>query len=242
MEKEHQIVQEVYAAKQDNEKADAFIGKYLPFICAEVSRCMGRPCTKHEDEYSIALMAFHEAILGYEEKRGAFFSYASLTIRSRIMDFQRKENRHRGQVSLYDGAEEEDRMLMEMIPDEKDEFTERDNLEATKQEIEELSEVMKTFGVGFADVADHSPRQERTREACMAAVQFAIRHKELLEELLRTHRLPMKELAEGAGVERKTLERHRKYLLAMLLIQTNGYEIIRGHLKRVINRKEGASE
>ena len=37
-----------------------------------------------------------------------------------------------------------------------------------------------------------------------------------------------------SGVERKTLERHRKYMVALLLIYTNGYEIIRGHLKQVM--------
>ena len=35
-------------------------------------------------------------------------------------------------------------------------------------------------------------------------------------------------------MERKTLERHRKYMVALLLIHTNGYEIIRGHLTQVM--------
>ena len=34
--------------------------------------------------------------------------------------------------------------------------------------------------------------------------------------------------------KRQTLERHRKYMVALLLIYTNGYEIIRGHLKQVM--------
>ena len=51
---------------------------------------------------------------------------------------------------------------------------------------------------------------------------------------MRTKKLPLAALVRGAGVERKTLERHRKYVLAMLLILTNGYEIVRGHLQHVL--------
>lgn len=38
----------------------------------------------------------------------------------------------------------------------------------------------------------------------------------------------MNQLVEGAKGERKTLERHRKYIIAILLAYTNGFEIIRG--------------
>ena len=63
----------------------------------------------------------------------------------------------------------------------------------------------------------------------------------LLDELLKSGRLPMAELVKASSVERKTLERHRKYILAMLLIHTNGYEIIRGHIRHGL-RKRGALE
>ena len=56
---------------------------------------------------------------------------------------------------------------------------------------------------------------------------------ELLDQLVHTKKLPMAQLCAGAGVERKTLERHRKYLIASLLAYTNGFEIIRGHLRQI---------
>ena len=76
-------------------------------------------------------------------------------------------------------------------------------------------------------------------EACSSAIRYASENSHLLNELLRTKKLPLAQLAAGSGVERKTLERHRKYILAMLLIQTNGYEIIRGHLRHILKRKGG---
>ena len=234
MQKEHPIIQEVYGAKKDSRKADELIRSCLPFIRSETAKCISRICTDQDDEYSIALIAFHEAILGYEKNRGAFFNYASMLIRSRIIDYQRKEARHQGQVSLYAENNEDDRTILDGMADGRDHFQESANLEATRQEIEELAAAMKRFGVSFSDVADNSPRQERTLAACASAIRFAAGNQQLLAEVLKTGTLPLGKLVQGSGAERKTLERHRKYILAMLLIQTNGYEIIRGHLRHVL--------
>ena len=50
----------------------------------------------------------------------------------------------------------------------------------------------------------------------------------------------MSKLSSGSGVSKKTMERHRKYLVALLCIWSNGYEIIRGHLYHVLKRGETA--
>ena len=70
-------------------------------------------------------------------------------------------------------------------------------------------------------------------QTCLKAIHYAMENRALLDELLKTKKLPLTELVKGSGSDRKTLERHRKYVLAMLVIQTNGYEIIRGHLRHV---------
>lgn len=237
MENEHQIVKAVYAAKNNTQRADDLIRRYIPFIRSEATKFMTRLCTDQDDEYSIAMMAFYEAIMGYERGRGSFLGYAALLIRSRLVDYSRKESRHQGQISLEEqNGGEDDRTLMDTLADQRDYYEESARREATRQEIEELSAVMAAFGVSFADVADHCPKQERTMETCARAVRYGAENPKLLDELLRTKKLPLTQLVLGSGAERKTLERHRKYVLAMLLIQTNGYEIIRGHLYHVLKK------
>lgn len=233
MEKDHEIVRAVYEAKMDNNKADELICRYIPFIRAEASKFLARFCTDSDDEYSIAMIAFHEAVQGYSRERGAFLKYAALTIRSRLTDYARKEQRHQGYLSLDEPGEEDDRTLLEQVADNRDMYEESHNLEATQQEIAELASVLQQFGVSFADIADHTPKQARTMDTCLMAIRYAMENRWLLEELLRTKKLPLAELVSGGGCDRKTLERHRKYVLAMLVIQTNGYEIIRGHLRHV---------
>lgn len=132
MQNEHQIIKAVYAAKNDLQKADDLIRDYIPFIRSEASRCTSRLCTEQDDEYSIAMIAFHEAILGYERNRGTFLSYASMLIRSRIIDFQRKESRHQAHLSLHAENDDTGRTIMEEVADERDHAEESANLEAIK--------------------------------------------------------------------------------------------------------------
>ena len=239
----HSIVAQIYNAKTDPEAADAFIGQYIGFIRSEtVKFTHAAPEDGHEDELSIAMLAFYEAILSYERSRGAFLPYAARAIRNRLIDYYRTEKRHGNVISIHAPAgDEEDRSLLETLPDTRDEIGEYEARTASQQEIQEFGEQLARFGITFSDVADNCPRQSRTLTACRRVLDFARANPELLERVERTGKLPMAELAAGSGVEKKTLERHRKYLVAILLAFTNGYAIIRGHLCQLAPAKGGSA-
>ena len=68
----------VHAAKTDPEAADALIRQYMGFIRSETAKFIKRaPIEGQDEELSIVMLAFYEAILGYEKNRGAFLAYAS---------------------------------------------------------------------------------------------------------------------------------------------------------------------
>lgn len=231
MNEEHQIIREVYEAKENLAAADRLIGTYLPFIKAETAKFLKRPSMEgYDDELSIAMLAFHEAIGGYSRARGAFLKYAAMLIRSRLIDYSRREQRHRGHLSLDAPTNEDEETLAHTLADESNPHEEATDREATRAEIEELTRQMEAFGVSLNDVAGNCPKQQRTLEACRKALEYAKANPKLLDDFLASKKLPLAELASGSGIERKTLERHRKYMVALLLIYTNGYEIIRGHL------------
>lgn len=242
MGEEPKIIQRVYEAKEDVQAADRLIGDYLPFIKAEAAKHLKRSRVEEtDDECSIAMIAFHEAIMSYSRIRGAFLSYASLLMKSRLIDYLRKETRHQGHLSMEAPVGEDGDTIGERLAADGDHQEELAHRDATRKEIEELSRQMEQFGVSLSDVADNCPRQKRTLSACQKVLECAADDKDLLDEFLRTRKLPVGKLVEKSHVERKTLERHRKYLVALLLICTNGYEIIRGHLKQVL-KKGGAAK
>ena len=181
------------------------------------------------------MLAFYEAVLAYEKSWGAFLPYAARAIKNRLIDHYRTEKRHGNVISLHTplGGEEDGGELLDTIPDTVDHAGDYAVRTASRREIQEFSERLAQFGLTFSDVADNCPRQERTFAACRRVLDYARANPELLNKVAETGKLPMNELALGSGTERKTLERHRKYLVAILLAFTNGYEIIRGHLCQI---------
>ena len=158
----------------------------------------------HEDELSIAMLAFYESILSYEKSRGAFLPYAARAIRNRLIDHYRSEKRHRTVVSLHAPAgDDEDRPMLETLPDTRDAISDYAVRTASQQEIREFGEQLGRFGITFSDVADNCPKQERTLAACRRVLEYARSHPELLDRLVESGRLPIHELAVGSGVDKK---------------------------------------
>ncbi len=233
---EADIVQRVLSAKGNALVIDQLIADYLPFIKGVASKACGR-IVGNDDELSIAMLAFHEAIGGYDQQKGAFLKYAELIIKRKIIDFQRKEKRHSGQVSLDKPLNDsEDASMLDLIADQSDQYQSIAMRDATRDEIMELTAQLAEFDLSLSDIADNCPKQDRTFAACQKAIAYARQNPDLICDLKQSGRLPLAKLVAGAGIERKTAERHRKYIMALMLIYSNGYEIIRGHLKQVLSR------
>ena len=240
-----EIVKQVYAAKEDVRAANELVRQYLPFIKSETAKFLGRiPVEGRDDELGIAMFAFHESAMAYSRGKGAFLKLAATAIRNRLIDYRRKEQRHADLVSLDQtiGGGEESRTLLEQLDAGHDEISYRQDRRTVREEIEKFARELSEYGLTLTDIAENCPRQQRTLDACHQVLTHARANPVLLEQLTATGRLPMASLSSGSGVERKTMERHRKYLVvALLLAFTNGFEIIRDHLRQMSAGKGGTT-
>ncbi|HHX18884.1 MAG TPA: sigma-70 family RNA polymerase sigma factor [Clostridiaceae bacterium] len=235
MHREQDMAERVYAARQDPDLTDDFIYQYLPFIKAETTRFLKRACDDQDDELSIAMIAFHDAMKNYHSERGAFIPYASLVIRNRLTDYVRKEQRHRRVISLETQLDDDLTLGDTVAADERDPLQDED-LQTTVAEIMEFKEQLQTFDITLDELVEQTPKQQRSLDICKKAIAFTIGDRALLQRVVETGRLPLKEIAEGAQVSRKTLERHRKYLVGIFLIFSNGYAYMRDHLNEMLIR------
>lgn len=231
----------ILKARENPDEADFFIKKYMNFIKSETSKFTKRPVYEHEgDELSIAMFAFYESAMSYSPTRGGFFPYAASAIRNRLIDHYRREKRHTGLIHYDAPADGDDgRNISDTISSKDDHSDYIVSRESARQEISEFTVNLSEFGLSLSDIADNCPKQKRTLEVCQNILNYVKSNPELLDELVKTKKLPVAKLVSATKAERKTIERHRKYIVAVLLAYTNGYEIIRGHLSQRFPSKGG---
>ncbi|WP_246056050.1 RNA polymerase sigma-I factor [Alteribacter natronophilus] len=210
------------------------IEQYIPFIRKTTAKvCKRYINTNEDDEYSIALIAFNEAIHQYSPDKGSsFLSFASLVIRRRVIDFIRQEQRRKIPLSI--DYSEEDNENMENVAEVHAsfrEFHQKLEQEYRREEILHLKEVLKGFKITLADVAAQCPKHQDARENMVGIARVVTERPELRQTLMSKKRLPIKDLTRHITMSRKTIERNRKYIIAVSIVLMEDYRYLKDYLK-----------
>jgi RNA polymerase sigma factor len=219
----------------DAQLRNDFIADYTPYIIKMTSQfCRRYIDPARDDEFSIALGAFNEAINRFSPSAGrSFLGFAETVIRRRLIDYVRKEARFSRHIpySSFDSEEEGDLTDNPVeIYQAMEEYDRNREAEERRHEIEELSRALSEFGIAFADLVHLSPKHRDSRENLFVIGKRLSEDAKLIEILMEKKMLPIKELMEQAGVSRKTLERNRKYLIAIALIFNGPYPHLQNYL------------
>ncbi len=238
MNDENRIIDRVMEAQHDLDAADRLIREYLPFIRSETAKAIGRiPVEGKDDELSIALMGFHEAIESYNHDRGAFLTFASLVIKRRIIDFLRQENKFRKAVSWEETVTNEEEGGMKQISGSETVV----DREALKWEIGQLVKELARFNITLSEVAANCPKQDKSINNCRQVISYLINVPDQMKDLLETGKLPVTQILNETSVKKKTLERHRKYLVALAIIYFRGYDGMISHISEVFKTQKGGN-
>ena len=194
------------------------------------SQSTGRFITESDDEWSVVLLAFYEAVRSYRPDKGSFTSFSDMVIKRRLIDHARAEKRTAREIAVdmdpREGRSDDmrqdpaaDQMAAQALASEERE-REAQNI---RWEIEGLNKALAKHGIAFSDLPDASPKAEKTRIACAKAVTAICDSRELCSQLKKSGRLPAKEISGISGIPLKTLDKHRKYIIAAVEIMTGDY-------------------
>jgi RNA polymerase sigma factor len=231
----------VISAKLDSQIREKLLKQHEFYILKCASRSCHRFITKSDDEWSISLLAFSQAIDSYELEKGSFLKFADLVIKRRLIDYSKSQQKYSVETSVdpitFDTEPEEDTddLSMRMAVAEKVSHQDNGNL---KLEIEEASNLFKAYGFTFFDLSECSPRAEKTRRSCAKAINFMMQSPMLVSEMKSAKQLPLKMIEKNTDTPRKILERHRKYIIAAIEILSGEYPNLAEYMRYIREERD----
>ncbi|OOM70475.1 RNA polymerase sigma factor SigI [Clostridium puniceum] len=155
-----------------NTDVNELIEKHMPFIIKSISDVTGRYVScENDEELSVGLLGFHEAIERYDNEKGHFLSYAKLVIGSRIKNYLKSENKHH-----HSSLEE----LLDKGLEIKDEYLEeKEDNGVLLEQINKLKNEISSFGFSLEDLADEAPKQQATRNNAISLSEEISKEEEL---------------------------------------------------------------
>lgn len=205
---------------------DELIKDYMAFIVKTVSSITGRYVSvENDDELSIALIAFKEAIDKYEESRGSFSSFAKLVISSRVKNYLIKENKN-SKVESIEALKEKGidvSEVAETVEEESDELS---------YEIGKLKREIEAFGFTFEDLVDEAPKHDDTRRNAIELSEKVSKENSLTTFMYEKKRLPIKQISVRFSVTEKVIKRSKKFIISVVIIIDKNFRNLRLWIKR----------
>lgn len=206
------------ARSGDREAREALIRECQPFVLKTTERYCGKALEwGRDDELSVGLMALNEAVDRFDlERSDSFLAFAGMVMKSRLKDYYRRKKRElTAELSLQD----DDKGLQSAELSRAWETYRREKAARERgEEIAEYSKLLAGYDVSFEELVTIAPKKSTHRRQLIAVARELNRRPVLVAYFTRNKRLPLNELSNASGIGRKTLERGRKYIVAVALL------------------------
>lgn len=235
-----EISQAVVKVQQGHDDTrNGLIQQYLPFILKVASKtCKRFVRLGVDDEVSVALIAFNEALDKYDvSKNSSFFTFAEAVIKRRMIDYFRKNKQERQELplsSVLPGEDEQElNSPLEILTWGKAHTIHFEEEIATlrREEILEYQSILKSYGITFQELLECSPKHHDARVTAYQVAKRIYDNEGYRRYLQNKKALPLKELSEEVNVSRKTLERQRKYIIALTIVLMSGFYFLEDYLE-----------
>ncbi|MCH1959908.1 sigma-70 family RNA polymerase sigma factor [Romboutsia hominis] len=199
---------EVFQNGDINEIVEENIG----FIINTISKVTGKYVSiENDDEFSIGLMAFVEALDKYNQEKGPFLTFAKIVIESRIKNYLAKEKKKVDVVSI-DLYKEIGIDINNILYNPIEDKTELIN------EIQQFKEELNLFKLTIEDLIKEAPKHSDTRENAINVSKKASKDLEVTDFMYEKKRLPIKKISLKYMVTEKVIKRSKKFIISLIII------------------------
>ncbi|MCY8197172.1 RNA polymerase subunit sigma, partial [Bacillus spizizenii] len=138
-------------------------------------------------------------------------------------------------IDLQEGDDQESSQSLIEAELSIDEYRRQIEQEQRREEILYFQKQLKDYGLSFKELLENSPKHADARQNAIKVAMILVEHEELAAILYTKKQLPVKQLEQLVSVSRKTIERNRKYIIAMCIIITGDYIYLKDYLKGVLH-------
>jgi len=219
-------------AKNDIEEMNKLIEEYKPFIASVVQK-KTRKFVRYgyDDELTIGMLAFKEAIDSYDRNKGKFLSFAKHVISLRLIDYYRKHRTDDNTIYLEQVSKEDEDGTYDLgVTKVVEDYKENEVNEIRKLEILEYTKELKEWNIEFADLVKISPKHQKVRNEYKKIAGIIVNNKPLLDSLFSNKKLPIKEIQNIVDIHRKKIERGRIYIIALVIIMNGDYHYLKEYM------------
>ncbi|OPZ92327.1 MAG: RNA polymerase sigma factor SigI [Firmicutes bacterium ADurb.Bin419] len=182
---------------------------------------------ENSDEYSIGLLAFNEAIDCYEENRNCtFFTFCSMVIRRRLIDYIKRNANEKTFPFSYFETENTAYINSIFVNDQRNLYEEYEFV----SELADLKSTLKVFGITMQSLLNTAPKHSDSRLLCIKIAKVLAEDNALFYKLYNKGIFPKSQLIKLTNINRRTLERNRKFIIAAALIIGNGFDSLKNYI------------
>lgn len=205
--------------------ANELIENHIPFIIKSISDVTGRYVScENDEELSVGLLGFNEAIERYDNEKGHFLSYAKLVISSRIKNYLKGENKHQ-----HSSFEE----LVDKGFEIKDEYIEQEEDNSLLvEEINKLKAEISSFGFSLEDLVSEAPKQQATRINAINLSEKISNEEEFTSFMYLKKRLPIKKIVLKFSVTEKVIKRSKKFIISVVIIIDKNLSALKNWIRK----------
>lgn len=230
------LQQEVMEVKEGKLDINILIQKYKPFIFSTIKEFNGRYIDETDELSTVGMLAFKEAVDSFDPEKGNFYSFAKRVIKLRLIDHYRKnKKRNEKIIPILEDMEYKNKLSKIEIDYSVEKYLKEEESKLRKEEIKEFIEELKEFDISLKELEKLSPRKKELKEMYYRSSEYVIKNENLYNNFIESHRLPAKEISKELIINRKQLDRGRKYIISLIILKKGNYKMLSEYIK---GRKE----
>lgn len=222
IDKVYKLDEIVLEAKNNEKIMNKLIQLHEDFISKSASFVLCDYISKYDEEWTMALTAFVEAIKNYSITKGNFLNYAEIIIRQYLNNFNKHTTRYTSYEKLFDIEYFNEINISESLN------TYVDN--SLRLEAILLNDILSSYNFSLLDVVGKVPKSKKDIANFKIVVKYILSNDILLYNLKVKKILPIEVIKNNTSVKKKTLEKYKLYIITTIEILSGNYEYLQGFI------------